>query len=683
MVTKTVAPYGEWESEISLEDATAGTKGVSSPRSDVETGRVFYLEAKPDGASTIVEVVRQDDGSYKLVHVLPEPHGVGTAVYEYGGGAYDVLPSSANANAPQRIIFSDAQDGNAVKILDVDAGRVTTLVSNTPWLRYADFGPSRDPGATAKWVLAVEEDHTHPAPQDVKNYVVAINIDTGAVKKLVSGADFYTGPRYSHDGQWVSWRRWNHPDMAWTRSQLCVAEVLEVENGAEIHPEHSSVIAGGKFGEAVGDGMWAPDGAVYFPHEVEGSDWRHLYRFYPGHKDATAEKLKLKGLDEVEVGDCSMSIDQRTFCFLSENSLVLAYSKYATYSTIHVNLKTLEVTPLDVPLVETRRDPIAAVTSNSFVVIGAGITRSLGVYVFSLDDQIKATMVQVAKASSKEFSDKIFSRPEHIHFTSKKDPKRPIHGFYWPPHNPNFTAPEGTLPPLLIMPHGGPTGHTCPGLQVGTLPGTNFQLYTSRGFAYFSINYTGSSGHGKAYRQRLDAQWGILDRDDVVESVDYLSSTGRADRARVGIHGGSAGGYNVLQSLVWYPDVFAAGACYCGISDVQTMREGTHKLESRYLDGLFYAPGLSDEEKEKVNYERSPLNHAERITSPLLLIHGDKDTVVPVQQSYDIEKKVRENGGDVELLVAPGEGHMFKKKASLEMALKSEFAWFMRTLVRK
>lgn len=362
--------------------------------------------------------------------------------------------------------------------------------------------------------------------------------------------------------------------------------------------------------------------------------------------------------------------------------MVLTYDKFATHSTVHVDLKTLKVTPLDVPLIDMR-DAITAVDGGSFLMVGAGAKRPEGVYHFSLDDNLKTTMSELQTTASKHFPEATFSKPEHIQLFSKHDPIRPIHGFYWPPHNPHYIAPEGTLPPLIVNPHGGPTGENGAGLALGGVAGGNIPFYTSRGFAYFVINYTGSTGHGKAYRQRLNGQWGVLDRDDVPECVEHLCATGRADRARVGIHGGSAGGYNVLQSLVWHPEVFAGGVCYCGVSDVKALEVGTHKLESHYLYGLLYEPGMSEEEKEKLNYERSPLFHADRIKAPLLLLHGDHDTVVPIQQSFEIERRVKENGGVVKMVVAPGDGHMFKMQASRRLALENDVEWFLKHLVRK
>ncbi|KAI7777763.1 hypothetical protein LA080_003111 [Diaporthe eres] len=688
MVVKTIAPYGSWESPFSVDDATAGSKSLSSPRGDIRTGRVFFLESKADGSNTIVEVVTATGpGAPGLAYVLPEPHGVSTGVYEYGGGAYEVLPArggdgaaSCSSSSSQDVIFSDASDGNAVKVLSVDVGAVRTLVEGTPWLRYSEFAAC----GASRWVLAVQEDHSLPEPKDVKNYVVAIDLVSGEVRRLVEGADFYSSPKYSPDGKWVSFRSWDHPDMPWQSSALRWAQVLGDAKDDALSLGAVSTVAGGEPGQAVGESAWGLDGALYWTQEVEGSDWRQLWRQWPGDGRA-AEALKLKGLEEVEIGDCSMLMGCHTYGFLSSKSMILSYTKYATNSTVHVELETLEVTPLTgVPLTAFRGDTLHAITPTSFLIIGSGTVYPSGVYHFSLSETLEVDMTQVHTADDKKIPANTVSVPEHMWLkATRQDPKRPVHGFYWPPHNPRFTAPEGELPPLLINPHGGPTGHTPPGLKVGGVGGGNAQFWTSRGFAYFSINYTGSSGHGRSYRERLDGEWGILDRDDVVEIVRHLCETGRADKTRVGIHGGSAGGYAVLQSLVWYPDVFAAGVCYCGVSDMKALGEGTHKLESHYLNGLLYKPGMSEKEREAVEYERSPVRHAERIRAPLLLLHGDKDTVVPIEQSYEIERKVRERGGDVKMVVAPGDGHMFLMEKSKKLALQAEVEWWMRTLVRK
>lgn len=249
-----------------------------------------------------MEVVTAESGAHELAYVLPDAHGVGTRVYEYGGGSYEVLPSAEGVEATsQEIIFSDASDGNAVKVLNADTGAVRTVVGGKDWLRYAEFAAC----GSSPWVLAVEEDHSEPEPKDVKNYVVAIDVGSGEVKRLVEGADFYSSPRYSPDGQCISWRSWDHPNMPWQDSALCWAQVLEnTEEGGSFLGTVGTA-AGGRLGEAVGESAWGLDGALYWTQEDRDSDWRQMWRQWP-EKDSEAEKLELNGLEEVEIGDCSM-----------------------------------------------------------------------------------------------------------------------------------------------------------------------------------------------------------------------------------------------------------------------------------------------------------------------------------------------------------------------------------------
>lgn len=248
-----------------------------------------------------MEVVTTETGAHELAYVLSEPHGVGTRVYEYGGGAYEVLPSRGGDATSQEVIFSDASDENAVKVLHVDTGAVRTLLEGKQALRYSDFSAC----SASRLVLAVQEDHSLPEPKDVKNYIVAIDLVSAEVRRLAEGADFYSSPKYSPDGKWMSFRSWDHPDMPWQTSALRWAQVQGDAEDEGAFLGSLSTVAGGKPGQAVGESAWGLDGALYWTQEAEGSDWRQLWRQWPGEGN-TAEMLKLKGLEEVEIGDCSM-----------------------------------------------------------------------------------------------------------------------------------------------------------------------------------------------------------------------------------------------------------------------------------------------------------------------------------------------------------------------------------------
>lgn len=288
-------------------------------------------------------------------------------------------------------------------------------------------------------------------------------------------------------------------------------------------------------------------------------------------------------------------------------------------------------------------------------------------------------------STEQEFNPKIFSTPNLVRVPVAASEEgagaHETYGWFWPPRNLSFTAPANTLPPLIITPHGGPTGCTAPGLDMVT------QFWATRGFAVFAINYSGSTGHGRAYRNSLWARWGLLDRDDTAAAVAFLVAEGRVDGDRVGIIGGSAGGYNVLQSLVSYSTsasqhgVFTAGVCASGVADTAALASETHKLESHYISRLLFADGTSAEEQKQIHQARSPLFHAERITAPLLLVHGDHDPIVPIAQSRGIRERILARGGDVELVVLPGEGHIFTMTKSKIQFLKAQEVWWKKTLL--
>ena len=249
---------------------------------------------------------------------------------------------------------------------------------------------------------------------------------------------------------------------------------------------------------------------------------------------------------------------------------------------------------------------------------------------------------------------------------------------FMPPLNPKFVGPKGTLPPLILYMHGGPTIHVGPGLNMA------WQYWTTRGYAYAAINYAGSSGYSRAYQQLLDGQWGVADIADAASCVEHLASAGLIDKTRVGVTGGSAGGYACLQALCTYPNTFAGGVSLYGISDVKTLIQDTHKFESHYADRLLFGTNadLSDEEMERIIRARSPLHHAERIKAALLLLQGSEDTVVPPNQAQRIIDAIKKQNGDVKAVFFEGEGHGFTKAANIERSILEQERWWHKSLVR-
>lgn len=356
--------------------------------------------------------------------------------------------------------------------------------------------------------------------------------------------------------------------------------------------------------------------------------------------------------------------------------MVIAGTRYGSSSIFQINLETKDITEMLLAVSETAVDGIERVSDTSFLQIGAGsrtpqVLRSVDI------SETGMTQTILRNSTNRILPLSLFKEPEHIKVPAKKGPKREIHGFFWRPHNPRFKGLVGEKPPLIVQSHGGPTGHYGPGLNL------TLQYWISRGYAVFAINYSGSDGHGKEYRDSLNGNWGILDTDDVAECVEYLGENGLVDKLRVGIRGGSAGGYSVLQALCRYPDIFAGGVSYYGISELKLLLDSTHKMESHYLDLLVFMENMTQAEKDKIMHDRSPLYHAGSITAPLLILHGDADNVVPIEQAHTIYDEVKKRGGDAKLVTFVGEGHGFRKGENNIRAQKEEENWRRKTLVRK
>lgn len=319
---------------------------------------------------------------------------------------------------------------------------------------------------------------------------------------------------------------------------------------------------------------------------------------------------------------------------------------------------------------------MARISDTKLVVIGSTATAPNALYLIDIKNPSETKVLK--SSADLGIPTSLYSEAKHISFPrvygDKKDGLG--HALYLSPKNPEYRAPEGVLPPLVVHLHGGPTSHVAPGLSLMS------QYWTSRGYAFANVNYAGSSGYGRAYRDRLNGQWGIADVADAASCVAHLVSTSLVDPSRVGITGGSAGGYGVLQALCVYPDIWAGGVSLYGISRLKALTEDTHKFESHYLFALIYDDGTSEEEKEKIYQERSPYYHADNIKAPILLLQGTEDKVVPPSQARDMERTIKDKGGDVEVVIFEGEGHGFRQGKNVKRAIEEEERWWVKTLLR-
>jgi len=366
-----------------------------------------------------------------------------------------------------------------------------------------------------------------------------------------------------------------------------------------------------------------------------------------------------------------------TYVPLSNNALIASVGHDGDRRLITVNLKTKEWHQIadDDDVCQVSGDAMARLSDTSFLVVSSGTTTPTSIRKFDVARPHEDKVIR--KATDESYPPTLYSKGEHFTIQSKGSPSRPIHAFLWMPRNPDFTAPEGHLPPLIINAHGGPTGRTGSGLDLRT------QYFTSRGYALLALNYTGSTGYGRAYRNALfHGGWGVLDADDAAEFAQHLASAGRVKADGIAITGISAGGYNTLQVLTRYSSLFAAGLCVSGISELERFDGKTHKLESDYSAKLLLPQGgVDDDVKRKLYRERSALYHVESIKSPLVLLHGRDDSVVPVEQATLMADKLRDMGRDVGIVVMDGEGHMMAQPPSVRLWLEEEEKLWRRTLL--
>jgi dipeptidyl aminopeptidase/acylaminoacyl peptidase len=613
-------PYGTWPSPISSDLLTSAQISLGELR--VDSGRVYWTEGRPLEGGRVVIVREGSD-------VTPPGFNARTKAHEYGGGAYAVHAGT--------VFFSNFADQRIYRIDTGEAPRPITPAPPSPGsLRYADARLTPD-GAT---IICVRE--RHEEGREAINELVALPADGSAEPRILTeGHDFYSSPRLSPDGRRLVWLTWDHPNMPWDGTELWEAGFSGDAGLSEIRK-----VAGG-VAESIFQPEWSPEGILHYVSDRSG--WWNLY----------SNSVPLKSM-AAEFGLPQWVFGLSRYAFLGGGRIACIYSTDGLDHAAVLMPSTSALEPL--PLPYTSYSDIRTDGNERVFLIAASASVASQVVVFDLHDG----STRVLKSSTTLSLDaEDLSAPEPIEYPTGKN--RTAHALYYPPRNSKYTGPHGEKPPLVVMSHGGPTGAATSSLRLSQ------QFWTSRGFAVVDVNYGGSTGYGREYRERLKDAWGIVDVEDCIEAARYLAARGDVDAKRMAIRGGSAGGYTTLCALVFH-NVFAAGASHFGVGDLAALALDTHKFESRYLDGLI---GPYPEAAE-IYRQRSPIHFADRISCPVILFQGLDDKVVPPAQAETFIAALQAKGLPFEYLSFAGEGHGFRQAETIRRVADAELQFYLR-----
>ncbi|MEU8895839.1 prolyl oligopeptidase family serine peptidase [Nocardia sp. NPDC048505] len=632
-MTITELPFGSWPTAITSDSVVSAAVRLGEVR--VDGPDVYWSEGRPSEGGRTQIVRRTPDGT--CTDLLPEGMNARTAVHEYGGAAWWIRDG---------VLF--VVDWDDQRLYRIEPGGEPVALTPEPAVprgdRYADgaFGP----GGT---VVAVREHHPvgGRGAVDVRNEIVRLSADCpGQPEVLLSGPDFVAAPRLSPDGAQLAVITWDHPSMPWDDTVL---RVRDLATGAD------TVVAGGP-GESVQEPRWQDDGSLLFLSDRNG--WWNLYRWTP--RDGVTAVVAI----EAEIGMPPWLLGSARYAVLGDGSVVFARWR-AGYDGLAIRRPDGTLTDLDLPF--STVSALVRAAADAVIVVAGTPTTEPGVYRITLSGtNIELETLRAPRDLGLDAAD--VSVPEPISFpsTDRTGAPRTAHALFYPPTSSRYRGPAAERPPLLVMIHGGPTSQALPLLASST------QYWTSRGFAVVDVNYGGSTGYGRAYRELLQDAWGVVDVADCIAAARWLAGDDRVDPHRLAIRGGSAGGYTTLAALARDDSPFAAGADHYGVADLEALAAETHKFESRYLDGLI---GAYPAERDRYR-QRSPIHHVDQFRSPLIVLQGSEDAVVPPNQSEMIVDALRARGVPVSYLLFEGEQHGFRRAENIRRALDSELSFY-------
>jgi dipeptidyl aminopeptidase/acylaminoacyl peptidase len=612
-----IAPYGSWVSPISVDHLIGSTIGLSAVQ--IDGPYVYWLESRADERGR-TSLWRQSLSGGPAVEVTPSPAYVRDRVHEYGGGEYHVSGGT--------LVYSEFADGRLYAVRGNGAPRPITPESP---FRFGDIQVHPDRGL----VLAVREDHSGGA--EPINTIIALDLDgpnpDGGVV-LCSGADFYSTPKLSRSGR-LAWTEWNHPNLPWDSTTIMTGSLR-----GTLITDHRAIA--GRPGESAVQPRWLGEKLIFVS---DRTNWWNLYLW-------SAETVRPLCATDAEFCQPQWALGQRAYAIIDGDHLLCTLNRSGQQSIEIMNVSDGSVHPIATP----------GIASTS-VDVGSRHVAALLNYpdrpaAVALYDLAGDSWTTVRSASEMIMDPADVSLAQLVNWTSDH---RTVYGYYYPPVNSELGAPAGSLPPMITFSHGGPTSFSAADFKIG------YQFWTSRGFAILDVNYGGSTGFGRDYRDRLKGNWGVVDVQDCIAGAVTMGSRGLADPARLAIRGGSAGGFTTLAALTT-TDVFNAGISLFGIADLETLAKDSHKFEARYLDSLV---GRYPEDRS-LYVERSPINHLDQLAAPILLLQGTDDTVVPPQQAEMLADAARGKHLPVALIMFDGEGHGFRRAETIKTATEAQ-----------
>ncbi|MGD1897188.1 MAG: S9 family peptidase [Phormidesmis sp.] len=626
-------PYGSWRSPITSDLIVSSSIGLGAIRLDGPD--IYWSELRPtEGGRQLVVRYGPEDELGSVNDLTPAPLNVRTRVHEYGGGAYVVHKGS--------VYFSNFADQRLyVQRAGVEPVPLTPEVTPATGLRYADAVVDDQ----RQRLICVLEDHRQSG--EAINAIATIPLEGGTPSVLVSGNDFYSSPRLSPDGRELVWITWNHPQMPWDGTELWIANVNE---GGSLSRPRKLV---GNVKESVCQPRWSPSGTLHFISDATG--WWNLYR-WEGERGEPLFPM------EAEFSGPQWSFGQSSYGFEDNTTILCTYSEKGIRKLARLDTRDRSMDELDISYCGIGS---LQVGQGFAVFLGASTDRPSELVRLNLET-LQTTVLR--KSSTLEIDAGYLSEPEVISFPTTGGLN--AYGIYYRPQNKDYETLVSERPPLLVKTHGGPTAAASSSLNHSN------QYWTSRGIAELEVNYGGSTGYGRAYRNRLKKRWGIVDVDDATNGALYLVEPAKADRDRLAIDGGSAGGYTTLAALT-FREVFKAGASYYGVSDMSSLAAATHKFESRYLDSLV-GPYP---EKKAVYEERSPINAVDQLSCPIIFLQGAEDKIVPPNQAEEMVNALKAKGIPVAYLLFEGEQHGFRKAENIKRALDAELSFYAQLFV--